>query len=49
MGGHRVGDCGLVPEDGVVAFVSSKTRKGGGSVVEPPPFFLVSSTGCFEA
>ena len=49
VGGHRVGDCGLVPEDCVVAFVSSKTRKGGGSVVEPPPFFLVSSTGCFEA
>ena len=29
MDGYRVGDCGLVPEDRVVAFVVSKTRKRG--------------------
>ena len=49
MGGHRVGDCGLVPEDCVVAFIASKTRKRGRLRGGAAPFFLVSSTGCFEA
>ena len=48
MGGHRVGDCGVVPEDRVVAFVVSRTRKGGGSWVEPPPF-LVSAAEVISA
>ena len=29
MGGHRVGDCGLVPEDGVVAFVDKQDKEKG--------------------
>ena len=45
MDGYRVGDCGLVPEDRVVAFVVSKTRKRGAAPgwSRPPFFWLVSA------
>ena len=37
MGGHGVGDCGLVSEDCVVALSISQTKRGG-SAEEPPHF-----------
>ena len=50
MGGHRVGDCGLVPEDGVVAFVSSKTKERGAAPWwSRPPFFWLVQLGVSEA
>ena len=41
MGGHRVGDCGLVPEDGVVAFVDKQDKEKGAAPWWSRPPFLV--------